>query len=92
MATYDYCSQLLDAVFSVAESRVAAVAVVDCKVAGTSSAVAVEEYFFAYIAAVELDATLMCSCLTYSVDLVVESFADCFVVDDVVAAGASSFR
>ena len=53
MTTYDYCSQLLDAVFSVAESRVVAVAVVDCKVAGTSSAVAVEEYFFAYIVAVE---------------------------------------
>ena len=88
MTTYDYCSQLLDAVFSVAESRVAAVAVVDCKVAGTSSAVAVEEHFFAYIAAVELDATLMCSCLTYSVDLVVESFADGFVVDDVVAASS----
>ena len=34
----------------------------------------------------------MYSCLTYSVDLVVESFADCFVVDDVVAVGASSFR
>ena len=32
----------------------------------------------------------MYSCSTYSVDLVVESFADCFVVDDVVAA--SSFR
>ena len=34
----------------------------------------------------------MYSCLTYSVDLVAESFADCFVVDDAVAAGASSFR
>ena len=53
MVTYGYCSQLQDAVFSVAESRVAAVVVVDCRVAGTSSAVAVEEYFFAYIAAVE---------------------------------------
>ena len=53
MVTYGYCSQLQDAVFSVAESRVAAVAVVDCRVAGTSSAVAVEECFFAYIVAVE---------------------------------------
>ena len=53
IATYGYCSQRQDAVLSVAESRVAAVAVVDCRVAGTSSAVAVEEYFFAYIVAVE---------------------------------------
>ena len=53
MVTYGYCSQLQDAVFSVAENRVAAVAVVDCRVAGTSSAVAVELYFFAYIVAVE---------------------------------------
>ena len=30
----------------------------------------------------------MYSCLTYSVDLVVESFADGFVVDDVVAASS----
>ena len=53
MVTYGYCSQLQDAVFSVAENRVAAVAVVDCRVAGTSSAVVVEEYFVAYIVAVE---------------------------------------
>ena len=53
MTTYDYCSQLLDAVFSVAESRVAVVAAVDCRVAGTSSVAAVEEHFFAYIVAVE---------------------------------------
>ena len=53
MITYGYCSQLQDAVFSVAENRVAAVAVVDCRVAGTSSAVVVEEYFVAYIVAVE---------------------------------------
>ena len=53
MTTYDYCSQLLDAVFSVAESRVAVVAAVDCRVAGTSSVAAVAEHFFAYIVAVE---------------------------------------
>ena len=53
MVTYGYCSQLQDAVFSVAESRLAAVAVVDCMVAGTSSVAAVEEHFFAYIVAVE---------------------------------------
>ena len=53
MVTYGYCSKLQDVEFSVVESRVAAVAVVDCRVAGTSSAVAVEEHFFAYIVAVE---------------------------------------
>ena len=53
MTTYDYCSQLLDAAFSVAESRVAVVAAVDCRVAGTSSVAAVAEHFFAYIVAVE---------------------------------------
>ena len=53
MVTYGYCSQLQDAVFSVVESIVAAVAAVDCRVAGTSSVAAVEEYFFAYIFAVE---------------------------------------
>ena len=53
MVTYGYCSQLQDAVFSVAESRVAVAAAVDCRVAGTSSAVVVEEYFVAYIVAVE---------------------------------------
>ena len=34
----------------------------------------------------------MYNCLTYSVDLVVGSFVDGFVVGDVGAAGASSFR
>ena len=53
MITYGYCSQLQDAVISVAESRLAVVVAVDCRVAGTSSVVAVEEYFFAYIVAVE---------------------------------------
>ena len=53
MLTYGYCWQLQDAVISVAESRLAVVVAVDCRVAGTSSVVAVEEYFFAYIVAVE---------------------------------------
>ena len=53
MVTYGYCLQLQDAVLSVAESRLAVVAAVDCRVAGTSSVAAVEEYFFAYIVAVE---------------------------------------